>query len=364
LLFTLAILDGLQQHGGILRAAIASASNDHRLGGHEAPPGIITAFLGEHISETLNSIEEKREIKSFSRPQLQTIKVGGTILDLKLATLPNIERDLTDRNRTSPFAFTGNKFEFRAVGSKQSPSFPVSMINAIVAKSIRGMIESLKKAKGGKENVTDEDKLEVIREYIKKTKGVRFEGNNYSDDWLQEAQKRGLPIIKDSLNAFSQLKEPSNKQMLTDPQYGVFSESELESRYCVLVERYCKDILVEGETFQVLIDQYVIPAVFKYRKTVAESLKLVSDVGCTAGPEKEILNKISASLNDLYKFQKELESNIQKAHKEENMDKQAAICRDAILPLMEKAREKADYLESVVSDADWQLPKFHELLLL
>ena len=148
ILFLLATLDAVHKHGGILRCGIASASNERRLGGNEAPPGIISAFLGEHLDEVLNSLEEKRDIKNFSQPTLSSVRVGGTVLDLKITTLPPITRDLTDRNRTSPFAFTGNKFEFRAIGSKQSPSFPITILNAAVASSLAEITDALVKQKG------------------------------------------------------------------------------------------------------------------------------------------------------------------------------------------------------------------------
>ena len=205
LLFLVAVLDAVHKHGGLLRAAIASASNEHRLGANEAPPGIISAFLGEHLTEVLNAIEESRDVRNFSQPHLQTVKLGGTALDIKVSTLPPIARDLTDRNRTSPFAFTGNKFEFRAVGSKQSPSFPVCVINAAVAASVTAVTEDLAKVMGSKSEPSVDDILKVVRTYIKSSKAVRFEGNNYSEEWRQEAVKRGLLNIKSCPEAFKQV---------------------------------------------------------------------------------------------------------------------------------------------------------------
>src|SRR5436190_20116422 len=171
LLFLIAVLNAVHTHSGLLRAGIASASNDHRLGANEAPPGIVSVFLGEHLTEVLNAIEENRSVR-HSEPHFESIKVGGTVLDMKISTLPEISRDLTDRNRTSPFAFTGNKFEFRAVGSKQSPSFPVTVLNAAVASSIREITAALRKQQGDKSSLTEDDKMSVIREYIIKTKNI------------------------------------------------------------------------------------------------------------------------------------------------------------------------------------------------
>ncbi|KXN69010.1 glutamine synthetase/guanido kinase [Conidiobolus coronatus NRRL 28638] len=347
LIFVLAVLNAVHKYGGLLRASIASASNDHRLGAQEAPPGIISVFLGDHISEVLNAIEENRPLKTFSQPSLQTIKLGGTILDLKVPTLPHIDRDLTDRNRTSPFAFTGNKFEFRAVGSKQTPSFPVAILNAAVASSLREITQSLLKQKGDKQYINDEDKLTVIREFITKTKPVRFEGDNYTDDWAKLAADRGLLNIKTSLEAFKQLLDPVNKAMLTDPQNGIFSETELTSRYHILVEKYAKDVLVEADTLVTLVNQHVVPAVVEHRKTIAEGLAALKSVGA-----------FKTLLSDTEKLSKAIEH----VHHAGEPEQEAAIAAKEIIPLLTSIRTAADELENVVADKHWPLPKFHEIL--
>jgi glutamine synthetase len=184
-----AVLDAVYKHSSLLRCGIASASNDHRLGGNEAPPSIISVFLGEHLSEVLDSIEQNRPLKSHGEPKLTSIKVGGTVLDVKVNTLPEIARDLTDRNRTSPFAFTGNKFEFRAVGAKQSPSFPVALLNAAVASSLKEITAAIEAKAGGKRDPTKDEVYAVLKEYIVKTKKIRFEGDGYSAEWHAEAAK-------------------------------------------------------------------------------------------------------------------------------------------------------------------------------
>ncbi|KAI9296507.1 glutamine synthetase/guanido kinase [Neoconidiobolus thromboides FSU 785] len=364
LLVVLATLDAVHRHGGLLRASIASASNDHRLGAHEAPPGIISVFLGEHISEVLNSIEESRPIKSFSLPSIQTIKLGGTILDLKVPTLPNIDRDLTDRNRTSPFAFTGNKFEFRAVGSKQSPSFPVALLNVAFASSVREITKALLKQKGDKPYVTDEDKLAVIREYIKKTKPVRFEGDNYSNEWRDEAEKRGLLSINNSIDAFKQLLEPVNKSMLIGSETGIYSETELISRYHILMERYSKDILVEANTLITLLRQSVIPAAIEYRKIITDSLVSLKALDLELGPEKKIIEETTPLLNSVWESISKIEDLIKKAHEKEEEDIEACaeICAKQIFPELKEARVHADQIENLVADKLWPLPKYHELL--
>jgi len=195
LVFLVATIDAVAKYSGLLRCGIASASNDHRLGGNEAPPSIISVFMGAHLSEVLDATEEGRAVKHEVEPHLQSIKLGGTVLDVKVSTLPEISRDLTDRNRTSPFAFTGNKFEFRAVGAKQSPSFPVTLLNSAVAASIAELCKVFEGKLAGKSKLSTEDILPVLKEYIAKSKFIRFEGDGYSAAWQAEAAKVDFPSI-------------------------------------------------------------------------------------------------------------------------------------------------------------------------
>lgn len=360
LLFLVATLHAVHKHGGLLRAGIASASNDHRLGANEAPPGIISAFLGEQLTEVLNAIEENRPLKSFSQPEIKTIKLSGTVLDVQVSTLPNIDRDLTDRNRTSPFAFTGNKFEFRAVGSKQSPSFPMTLLNSAVADSLRDIKADLLKEKGSKPFVTDSDKLTVIRKYIKLSKPARFEGDNYSQAWADEALRRGLPNIKDSPTAFSYLRKPETVEMLTK---GIFTPSELESRYHILMEKYVKDVLIEANTLLSMVKQDVIPSALQYRSNIASSVNSLKQAELDFEPEKNALQETSPLVTSLQKLCKELEELVGAALHGDCIEAEAEVCSKKILPAMEKIREHADRLEKVVDDKLWPFPNFGEILL-
>ncbi|OZJ01810.1 hypothetical protein BZG36_05163 [Bifiguratus adelaidae] len=361
LLFLVATLKAVHDYGAILRAGIASASNEHRLGANEAPPGIISAFLGDHLTEVLNSLEEGRPIKNFSVPEFQTIKLGGTVLDLKVSNLPTISRDLTDRNRTSPFAFTGNKFEFRAVGSKQSPSFPVTLLNAAVAASIIEITERLRKQMGDKQYPSDQDKLVVIKEVIKETKNIRFEGDNYSDAWVKEAAKRGLPNINNCVDAFKQLTDNKHVEMLT--KTGIFSTIELQSRYHILMEKYAKDILIEASTLIGMINQQVLPAAYAYRKDVAQGAHLLKDVDVDAQPEVVLLKEMSPHLSALQKDVAELEKQVETiSDKHEDIEAMAHGACHQLLPLMEKVREHADALEGMTGDKYWPMPRYTELL--
>ncbi|GBB97205.1 hypothetical protein RclHR1_02940007 [Rhizophagus clarus] len=361
LLFLVAILNAVHTHSGLLRAGIASASNDHRLGANEAPPGIVSVFLGEHLTEILNAIEESRKIKT-SEPHIESIKVGGTILDMKISTLSEILRDLTDRNRTSPFAFTGNKFEFRAVGSKQSPSFPITLLNSAVASSIHEVMEALLNQKGDKPSLTDDDKLFVIRKFITKTKNIRFEGDNYSENWVKEAEIRGLPNIRKSPEAFGKLLDPVNADMLI--KNGIFSKSELHSRYHILLEKYVKDILIEARTLESIVKTQILPIAYEFRKSLAEGIKsLESACGKDhTEPERNIIEITTPIVVDLQKYTDSITTMLKEIGKIDDPYKQAEHTETNLLPLMEDVRSRVDSLEELISDKLWPFPKYNELL--
>ncbi|KAJ1732161.1 hypothetical protein LPJ61_002179 [Coemansia biformis] len=364
ILFLLAVLRGLQEHAALLRVAISSSSNEHRLGAQEAPPGIISAFLGDQLTEVLDAIEEDRPLKNFSVPQFQSIKVGGTVLDVKVAALPSIARDLTDRNRTSPFAFTGNKFEFRAVGSKQSPSFPVTVLNCAVTAAIQEMTEALRAQMGSKPRPSEEDKLVVIRRYIAMTKSVRFEGDNYSEAWVAEAARRGLPNIKSAPEAYTYLIQEKHKRMLTE-EIGIFSDGELLSRYYILNERYAKDVIIEAETMQTIVGQQILPAALEYRKSLAESAAALKTIGVEASPEIDTLNELTPLTKDLQAAYVALQEAARKLidHEGHDANVHAQFAHDVVGPAIARTREAADALETAVADKFWPLPKYTELLL-
>ncbi|TPX58403.1 glutamine synthetase [Spizellomyces sp. 'palustris'] len=361
LLFLVAVLDAVHKHSGLLRASIASASNEHRLGANEAPPGIVSAFLGEHLTEVLNSIEENRDVRNFSQPHLQVVKVGGTVLDLKVSTLPQIARDLTDRNRTSPFAFTGNKFEFRAVGSKQSPSFPVVLLNSAVAASITEVTEALVKQKGNKPEPSIDDILAVVRKFIAASRNVRFEGNNYSDEWVKEAEKRGLPNIKSCPVAFRQLLASEHAKLLTS--LGIFTEGELHSRFHILMEKYAKDLVIEGNTLKNMILQGVLPAAFNFKKDLADSLNSQKNLSLDieGSPELNTLKKVSKLTADLQQAVEKLSGIIDKVNGLEG-EEQGDVAGAELTVSLDEVRHAADALEVYISDKQWPYPKYTELL--
>ncbi|KAG0184476.1 hypothetical protein DFQ28_011073, partial [Apophysomyces sp. BC1034] len=360
LIFLVAILKAVYDHGDLLRAGIASASNDHRLGAHEAPPGIISAFLGSQLNEVLDAVEEGRPV-NLGTTELHNVRVKGTVLDLKVATLPAIARDLTDRNRTSPFAFTGNKFEFRAVGSKQSVSFPVTLLNSAVASALQEVHAALKKQMGDKPVASVEDQLVVIRQFIKASKPIRFEGDNYSDEWVKEAAKRGLPNIVSSPDGFRCLLKQVNSDMLK--RLGVFSDAELNSRYHILVEKYAKDVTIEAQTLLTMVTQQVLPAAFQYRRELAEAASSLKNVGVDAVPEINLLNELTPTVIGLQQRTQELKQLMIDMDSITDLVDLAEAASKKVLPRMEAVRELADKLERVVSDKLWPLPKYTELFL-
>lgn len=356
LIFLLAVLKGVMDHGDLLRAGVASASNDHRLGAQEAPPGIISVFLGTELNEVLDALEEGRAVR---KPETTQIHVVGTTLDLKVATLPKLSRDMTDRNRTSPFAFTGNKFEFRAVGSKQSPSFPVTILNSAVASALMEIKEDLKKQMGSKNIASEEDMITVIRKYISLTKKIRFEGDNYTEEWVKEAAKRGLPNIVKSPEAFKRILSEKNMEMLT--RLGVFTAAELDSRYHILSEKYAKEIVIEAQTLLGMLVQQVLPAAFSYRRELSESAHFLKSVGSAAAPELKWLAQLEPICNALQESVEELDAILAEAHPIEEAGAAADHACNKMSPVIEKARVISDQLERLCADKYWPLPKYQEM---
>jgi len=361
LLFFVATIYAVYLHGSLLRAGIATASNEHRLGANEAPPGIISVFLGDQLDEVLNAVEEQRELKSFSQHQIQSVKVGGTVLDLKVATLPPISRDLTDRNRTSPFAFTGNKFEFRAVGSKQSPSFPVTLINAAVTEALNEITNVLEEVKGDKPKASLEDVLTVVRMFIKKSKPIRFEGDNYSQEWVEEAARRGIENITSCPVAFKKLLE--HQKLLTE-NVPILTKAELHCRYQVMVEKYVKDLVIEGNTLKTIINQYILPAAFDYRKEVASTLVSLKNLGIDIQsiPEKKVLDELGEETTELVKLKDKLCDTLDKIVTITDLEEAAVVAHNEIFTLAEEIRTYTDSIESKVASKCWLLPKYSELL--
>jgi glutamine synthetase len=350
LVFLAAVLKGVHRHAGLLRAGIASSGNEHRLGANEAPPAIISVFMGQSLTAMIESIAAG---KTSANAAQAMIKLG-------VAKLPEVEKDNTDRNRTSPFAFTGNKFEFRAVGSSASIAFPIVLLNAAVAEALGEMIEQIKATT--KRNKPVEDAvLAVVREAFKETASVRFEGNNYSDEWVKEAEKRGLLNLRRTPEALEQLTTRQAKTLLT--KTGIFTKEELESRYHVRMERYVKDMLIEMHTLKEIVDTAVLPAAFTYSATLAASAANAVTAGIKVVPQVAAANELGTLIESLRARRKDLVAAIEKAEGlHDDLAKQAKFLTSTGADSMLAVREVSDQIELSVADDCWPLPKYREIL--
>jgi len=353
LLFLAAVLKAVHRHAGLLRAGIATSGNEHRLGANEAPPAIISVFMGQMLTRV---IEEIIAGTSTASADQQMIALG-------VAKLPEIEKDNTDRNRTSPFAFTGQKFEFRAVGSSQSIAFPIVLLNAAVAQAIGELTEELRgELKGARDQKSIDDAvLRVVRKAFTESTPIRFEGNNYSEEWVHEAERRGLPNFRRSPEALKQLTTQPSHDLLTS--LGIFNEEELESRYHVRVERYSKDLLIELNTLHEVVNTAVLPAAFQFLSQLTESAAHAKAAGITSVPQIDAANAIGKMTADLMKERDALAAVVARAEgMHDAPGEQAQLLTSDGAASMERVRAACDALEHSVPDALWPLPKYREML--
>src|SRR5687767_379564 len=350
LIFLAAVLKGVHKHAGMLRAGIATSGNEHRLGANEAPPAIISVFMGDMLTDMIEAIIHEKG----------SVNAEEEMMKLGVARLPEIRRDTTDRNRTSPFAFTGNKFEFRAVGSSQSIAFPVALLNAAVAEAIAEITEDLR-AELKKTEKVDDAVFKIVRRSFKETTPVRFEGNNYSEEWVREAAKRGLPNLKRSPEALAQLVTKPSKKCLVG--LGILTDEELESRYHVRLERYIKDMLIELHTLREMVDTLVLPAVFSYSSQLLEAVARAKTARIAAIPQVEATTRLHKQTKDLQKHRATLEKVIAKAESmHESLETCAAFLTLQGADAMASIRAACDALEVMVDDDCWPLPKYREML--
>ena len=352
LVFLIATVRAVYKHADILRAAVASYGNDHRLGANEAPPAIISVFLGEQLTQILENIEKGTITKA----------TNAEIIDLGIASLPHVSKDNTDRNRTSPFAFTGNKFEFRAVGSSQNIASPALVINTIVAESLDEMAEKIR-AKETK-NI-NQAVFEVLKSEIKTIKPILFNGDNYTKEWEAEAKRRGLPNEKTTPSALKAL--VTDKSLRLFEKYEVLSNAELKSRYLIHVERYIKDLEIEVKCLNQICLTQVIPAAVAYQKKLARAIMETREVlgsAAVVSSQVELLKKILDLINKIYAAHKEIQSKLEQAAALHDEPKKAEMLGGKVKPLMDELREFVDALEALVDDEIWPLPKFWEMLFI
>jgi glutamine synthetase len=353
-----AVLRAVYIHSDLLRASVAMAGNEHRLGANEAPPAIISIFLGAQLTEILNMIEKGTKSKVSK----------SDIIDLGIGRLPKFNKDTTDRNRTSPFAFTGAKFEFRAVGSSQNISTPITVINTIIAESLDYVAGKIKKATSGKD--FNAAVLQVISEIVKETKDIRFEGNNYAEEWVKEAKKRGLPNVAATYEALEALTKEKNIQLFE--RYKVFSKEELIARYHIWIHMYNLTLEIEANTLKEMVNASVVPAGYEYEKLLARTLHELVNLKKTAAlkldenalkDKKNHLSEIVAKIYYVRRNTMEMDKLLEKAGKLNN-EKRAELYFEELKPLMEHIRRHVDQLECVVSDDAWELPKYREMLFI
>ncbi|MBL8730591.1 MAG: glutamine synthetase III [Planctomycetes bacterium] len=347
-----AIMRAVDLHADLLRVTIAHAGNDHRLGANEAPPAILSIYLGEQLTEIVDAL-----IAGTARGgerKKDTMRLGVSVL-------PQLPRDATDRNRTSPFAFTGNKFEFRAVGSSQATAKPNTVLNTIVAESLAHIadeIERLQGAKGLEAAVN-----EVVVELFKKHKRILFNGNGYSAEWHLEAEKRGLPNLRNAVDAIGTFCAP--KSIALFEKFGVLSAKEAESRMNIMFEAYSKAIAIEGQSALSLARTMILPAAQKWQLTVAQSLLLAKQAGMDVKIQERRLRDMAARIEGLVVAIDELTGVFEHAEQHAGSPHEhARVYRDRVVPAMAKLREVADVLETMVDDAEWPLPKYREILFM
>jgi glutamine synthetase len=349
LVFCTAVIRAVNRWQGLLRASIASAGNDHRLGANEAPPAIISIFLGDMLTDIFEQIE---------KGGAKSTKQGG-MLDTGVMALPKLPRDAGDRNRTSPFAFTGNKFEFRAVSSNQSIGYPNIALNIAVTESLDYISTELEKAvKGGKK--LEAAVAELLPKLIKENKRIIFNGNNYSAEWEKEAGKRGLLNLKNTVDALPQLM--SNEAIALFEKYKVLNGREVHARYDIMVETYNKTVNVEGQLMVLMANRYILPAALEYQKQVAQSVSAVKAAGGKSVEGKKLLDSLTKLVDQLKQRSDKLAKVLE--HESGDAEKHAKHFRDVVIPAMAALREVGDAIELTMPHETWPLATYREMLFI
>jgi glutamine synthetase len=356
LTFFVNVIKAVHENADLLRACIASAGNDHRLGANEAPPAIISVFIGDHLQKVLDEVVSK--VKSG---KLNTEKSDELKLNIHNG-IPDVMLDNTDRNRTSPFAFTGNKFEFRAVGSSANCSLPMMILNTIMANQLtefKILVDKHIKSGDDKEGAV----LKVLKTYIESSRNIVFEGDNYSAEWAKEAAKRGLSNVKTTPHALDFFISKKAKETIV--KTGILNERELEARYEIFHENYVKKVQIEGRLIGELALDYVIPSAIEYQNKLIQNVTGLKGIGAKATSYKTqmtIIDTISEHISAIYTNTEKMIEARKKANTIHHMpDKSKAYC-DKVIPNFELIRKHCDKLEQLVDDESWKLPKYRELL--
>ena len=354
LTFFINTIKAVHNHADLLRASIASASNDHRLGANEAPPAIMSVFIGTQLTHVLEDL--------ISPKAKAALKTSKTTIDIQ--KIPEILLDNTDRNRTSPFAFTGNKFEFRAVGSSANSANAMIVLNTIMAEQLKvfkvDVDAQIKKGKKKEDAI-----LEILKGYYTSSKKILFEGNGYGDEWVKEAKKRGLSNIKTTPEALNAYIAPASKKLFADN--NVFDVRELDARYDIMQESYVKKIDIEAKVMAQLATSHVIPAAVEYQTKLAACISSLKSAGVTKSlysAQFEMVQTISKHINTIHEYTKKLVLETEKAHHIEDTHKRALAFCHKVKPLFDVIRNASDALEFMIEDDLWKLPKYRELLFI
>jgi glutamine synthetase len=346
LLFTAAVVEAVDRYALLLRSSVATSANDHRLGANEAPPAIVSIFFGGPLTEILDNIAEgKTGGKSDSG---SSIKIGVT-------SLPQLPKDVSDRNRTSPFAFTGNKFEFRMVGSSQSIATPNTYLNAAVAQVLMEFADKLEKTADVNQTVQT-----IIKESYSKHRKVVFNGNGYTDEWVREAERRGLPNVKNAVDALTVLTR--SEIIALFETHKILTKEEMESRYHIYLEKYSKQINIEAGVTIDMARRYIFPAVSAYAAELARDAAALAAIHAVSAPQEKRAKKIADLSSELYEETGKLETVLAEAQGIEEAFAQAKSYFEKVCPAMAQVRAKADALEKLVSKAAWPFPGYEEML--
>ena len=346
LLVLACILKAVNVHADLLRESAADPGNDHRLGANEAPPAIVSVFLGEQLEDVVDQLISTGEA---------THSLNGGKLDTGVSTLPELSKDATDRNRTSPFAFTGNKFEFRMVGSRDSIANPNIVLNTIVAEAFADACDILEKADDFDLAVHD-----LIKEYLTDNQRIIFNGNGYSDEWVAEAERRGLPNIKSMVEAIPAI--TTDKSIKLFERFSVFTKAELESRAEIQYEAYAKAINIEARTMIDMASKQFLPAFIKYTKTLADTVLAVKEAGVDAAVQTEALKEVSALMAETKAALDVLVKVTDEAAAKEEGEVQANFYHSDVVPAMEALRAPVDKLEMIVDKEAWPMPSYGDLI--
>ena len=345
LLFLMAVIKAVDEYQDLLRVSVASAGNDFRLGANEAPPAIISIFLGSELQNVLDSIENDTPLKEG----------GKSLLRIGADVLPPLPKDSTDRNRTSPFAFTGNKFEFRALGSSDSISCANIMLNTAVAEELDGFAEVLEKAKD-----FNLELHELIKKTIKEHKRIIFNGNGYDESWKDEAKARGLLNLKTTPEALPYYLDKKNVRLFIGQ--GIYNENEINARYIIAQEHYAKVVNIEALTCLDMVNKDYLPALSKYSKVLVDTLVAKKALGLNVDYEYSVSKIISDGIHKIFDIKTKLEESLKEAQKEEGLEEKSMAYMEKVLPKMADLREAVDSLESYVDASYWPVPSYGDLL--